>query len=149
MTTEEQRAFLTTKLKQVLEQLSHTQEALRVTQEQLGRAQARIEELARQKTPPPSFLKANVKQPQESQKKPRKKREANSNQARRRSTPTRSSSIGWGMARRVSCVWGLCCKKSRRKAMGVKSHLLFSLGRYSKQAGDERVVLQKFLSSSK
>src|SRR6266567_4970716 len=32
---------------------------------------------------------------------------------------------------------GLCCKNSRRTFMGVQSHLLFSLGRHAKQAGDE------------
>jgi hypothetical protein len=32
----------------------------------------------------------------------------------------------------------LCCKNSKRNVMGVKPHLLFSIGCYSKQAGDER-----------
>ncbi len=31
----------------------------------------------------------------------------------------------------------LCCKNSRRTFLGVQSHLLFSLGRNAKQAGDE------------
>ncbi len=65
MTAEERIAFLAEKLNQALEQLSQTQEQLRLTQEQLGEtqkqlgvAQARIEELEKQKTPPPAFVKA-------------------------------------------------------------------------------------------
>jgi transposase len=63
-------------------------EALLQTQEVLSRALARIEELEKLKTPPPAFVKANVKKPQAQEKKPRKKRDAKHNQARRRSTPT-------------------------------------------------------------
>jgi hypothetical protein len=51
-------------------------EALKQTQELLGVALARIEELEQAKTPPPSFVKANKKKPQAEEKKPRKKREA-------------------------------------------------------------------------
>ena len=63
-------------------------EALLQTQELLSRALARIEELEKQKTPPAAFVKANVKKPQAEEKKPRKKRDAKHNQARRRSIPT-------------------------------------------------------------
>src|SRR5260370_563673 len=88
MTAEEQIARLEEQLTQVLEQLRKKDEQLQVAQEQLRVAQARIEELEKQKTPAPSFVKANVKKPQESQKKARKKRDTKYNQARRRSTPT-------------------------------------------------------------
>src|SRR5258707_2945356 len=88
MTAEEQIARLEEQLTQVLEQLRQKDEQLQVAQEQLRVAQARIEKLEKQKTPAPSFVKANVKKPQESQKKARKKRDTKYNQARRRSTPT-------------------------------------------------------------
>jgi transposase len=63
-------------------------EALKQTQELLRVALARIEELEKQKTPPPAFVKAEVKRPAAEEKKPRKKRAAQHNQARRRSVPT-------------------------------------------------------------
>src|SRR5260370_33371628 len=88
MTAEEQIARLEEQRAQVLERLRQKDEPLQVAQEQLRVAQARIEELEKQKTPAPSFVKANVKKPQESQKKARKKRDTKYNQARRRSTPT-------------------------------------------------------------
>ncbi len=47
-----------------------------------------IEELEKQKTPPPAFVKANQKKSQEQEKKARKKREARHNRARPRSAPT-------------------------------------------------------------
>lgn len=65
-------------------------EALKQTQELLHVALLRIEELEKQKMPPPAFVKANVKKPQEEEKKQRKKREARPNHgrpaARRRET---------------------------------------------------------------
>lgn len=88
MTTEEQIAFLTTQLNQALEQLKQTQEQLQQTQEQLRLAQGRIAELEKQKMPPPAFVKANVKKSKDEEKKPRKRREAKYNQARKRSMPT-------------------------------------------------------------
>ena len=63
-------------------------EALKQTQELLRVALARIEELEKQKTPPPAFVKADVKKPAPEEKQPRKKRAAQHNQARRRSQPT-------------------------------------------------------------
>ena len=63
-------------------------EALKQTQELLREALARIEELEKQKTPPPAFVKANVKKVAAQEKKPRKKREAQHNRARRSSLPT-------------------------------------------------------------
>jgi hypothetical protein len=63
-------------------------EALKQTQELLHVALARIEELEKLKTPPPAFVKANKKKPQEEQKMVRKKRDAKQNRARPRSMPT-------------------------------------------------------------
>lgn len=63
-------------------------EALKQTQEQLQVALARIEELEKLKMPPPAFVKANKKKPQEEQKTARKKRDAKQNRARPRSMPT-------------------------------------------------------------
>ena len=63
-------------------------EALKQTQGLLHIALARIEELEKQKTPPPAFVKANKQKPQEDEKKARKKREAKHNRARSRSAPT-------------------------------------------------------------
>ena len=54
----------------------------------LNMALARIEELEKQKTPPPAFVKANKQKPQEDKKKARKKREAKHNRARSRSATT-------------------------------------------------------------
>ncbi len=95
MTTEEQVAFLTEKLNQVGAELAETQEVLRMTKEELqttkealGVAQARIAELEKLKTPPPTFVKANKKKPKAEGNKPRNKREAQYNRARPRSMPT-------------------------------------------------------------
>src|SRR5216683_7042664 len=63
-------------------------EALKQTQDLLGVALARIEELEKQKTPPPAFVKADVPKPAAEENKPRKKREAQHNRARRRAMPT-------------------------------------------------------------
>jgi transposase len=108
MTTDEQIAWLTEKLNQVVAELIHTQEELRrtqgelqstqealrttretlqSTQEALAAAQVQIAELEKLKTPPPPFVKAKKKSKEE-EKKPRKKREAQYNRARRRSVPT-------------------------------------------------------------
>src|SRR5229473_3249684 len=63
-------------------------EVLKQTQELLHVALLRIEELEKLKTPPPAFVKANVKKPPEEEKKARKKRDAKHNRGRPRSTPT-------------------------------------------------------------
>src|SRR5258707_2777944 len=63
-------------------------DALKQTQGLLHMALARIAELEKQKTPPPAFVKANKKKPKDEENKPRKKREAQSNHARRRGVPT-------------------------------------------------------------
>lgn len=81
MTAEEQIASLTEQLKQALEQLQATQEALQ-------KAQERIAELEKRKTPTPSFVKGNAKKQPAEEKKPRKKREAQHNRARKLSVPT-------------------------------------------------------------
>ena len=82
MTADERIASLEEQLKQALEQV-------RVLEEHLAAANKRIEELEKQKTPPPAFAKANVKKPPASEKKPRKKRAAQHNHGRRRERPTR------------------------------------------------------------
>jgi hypothetical protein len=79
--TEEEALHLRKENQELREALKQTQELLRV-------ALARIEELEKQKTPPPAFVKADVKKPATEEKKPRKKRAAQHNQARRRSVPT-------------------------------------------------------------
>ncbi len=81
MTAEERIASLEEQLKQALEQI-------RVLQEELAAAHKRIEELEKQKTPPPAFVKANVKKPQAEDKKPRKKRDPEHHHGRHRSVPT-------------------------------------------------------------
>jgi transposase len=62
---------------------------LRQEQEELAAAYKCIEELEKQKTPPPTFVKANVKKPDDGPKQPRKKRDPKHNHARRREAPTR------------------------------------------------------------
>lgn len=88
MTAEEQIEELTNQLKQALEQLQQTTEQLQATQAALQKAEARIAELEKQKTPPPSFVKANAKKPKPEEKKLRQKRAAHFNQARKLSVPT-------------------------------------------------------------
>jgi transposase len=68
-----------------VERLRAENQELRV---QLQAALARIEELEKQKTPPPAFVKANVKKAVGQEKKPRKKRDAKHNHGRHRSVPT-------------------------------------------------------------
>src|SRR5438270_460670 len=79
--TEEEAAQLRKENQELREALKETQERLRV-------ALARIEEVEKQKTPPPAFVKAEVKKPATQENKPRKKREAQYNRARKRSVPT-------------------------------------------------------------
>jgi hypothetical protein len=112
MNAEEKIAYLEDALRQALEELRRTQEQLRALQkaqgqwqesqeqlrrmggelqqsrEQLQKAQARIAELEKLKTPPPAFVKANKKKREDGEKKPRKKRDAQYNKARSRSEPT-------------------------------------------------------------
>ena len=82
MTVEERIVWLEEQLKQALEQVQ-------ALQEHLAAAHKRIQELEKQKTPPPAFVKANVVKAADEQKKPRKKRAAQYNRARRREKPTR------------------------------------------------------------
>jgi hypothetical protein len=89
MTTEEQITRLEEQLAHVLDQLRLKDEKLQLVQEQLAAAQARIEELEKQKTSPPPFVKANVAKPKAEQKQ-RKKREAKHDHGRRRLAPTRT-----------------------------------------------------------
>ena len=87
MTAEEKIASLEQQLNEALERLKEATDLLRETQEQLQQAQSRIAELEKQKTPPPAFVKAK-KKPKDDENKPRKKREAHYNHARRRGAPT-------------------------------------------------------------
>ena len=73
----------------LLAQVSAMQAENQALHEQLAVAHKRIEELEKQKTPPPAFVKANVVKPAEGEKKQRKKREAQFNHGRRREEPTR------------------------------------------------------------
>jgi len=126
MTQEEEIAQLKKELSRVLERVSEMVEQLskagereseyqkqlsamraenHALNEQLVRANMRIEELEKLKTPPAAFVKANKKALPEEQKKARKKRDAKHNRGRPRSTPTRDSwSIGLSVARTVICV---------------------------------------------
>ena len=88
MTAEEKIASLEKQLQEALSQLKEVTDLLRETQEHLQQAQLRIAELEKQKTPPPAFVKADKKKPKSEEKKPRKKREAQYNRARKRSVPT-------------------------------------------------------------
>ena len=73
---------------QLRKEKQEMREALKQTQELLRVALTRIDELEKQKTPPPAFVKADVKKAAPEEQKPRKKRAAQHNQARRRSLPT-------------------------------------------------------------
>ena len=75
-------------IKQLEEQLSQALEQIDILQEPLAGAHQRIEEVEQQKTAPPAFVKANVKQAPAGQKKPRKKRDPTYNRGRRREAPT-------------------------------------------------------------
>lgn len=66
-------------------QLRAENQALR---EALSQALARIEQLEKQKTPTPEFVKANAKKPKAEAKKPRKRRDAKHNHGRARGVPT-------------------------------------------------------------
>src|SRR5437588_845709 len=79
--TEEEAAQLRKENQELREAWKETYERLRV-------ALARIEEVEKQKTPPPALVKAEVKKPATPENKPRKKREAQYNRARKRSVPT-------------------------------------------------------------
>lgn len=79
--TEEEALHLRKENQELRESLQQTQERLRV-------ALARIEELEKQKTPAPAFVKANGKKPAGQEKKLRKKRDAQYNRGRHRATPT-------------------------------------------------------------
>lgn len=69
-------------------QVSAMQAENQALHEQLAVTHKRIEELKKQKTPPPAFVKANVVKPKAEEKKPRKKREAKHIHARRREAST-------------------------------------------------------------
>ena len=83
-----QRSEVVERLNGVLEQLSKAQERERQYLEQLAAAHQRIEELEKQKTLPPPFVKANVKKPQAEATKERKKHDPKHNHGRKREAPT-------------------------------------------------------------
>ncbi len=70
------------------EEIAHLRAENQALREALSLALARIEELEKQKTVPPEFVKANVKKPKTEEKKPRKKRGAEHNHGRMRAVPT-------------------------------------------------------------
>jgi hypothetical protein len=70
------------------EEIAHLRAENQALREALSLALARIEELEKQKTAPPEFVKANVKKPKTEEKKPRKKRGAEHNHGRMRAVPT-------------------------------------------------------------
>jgi transposase len=88
MRVEEEVAQLRQENQALREALEQARDQLSQTQGQLQIALARIKELEKLKTPPPSFVKANAKKPKAQEKKPRKKREAKHNRARQRAVPT-------------------------------------------------------------
>src|SRR5258708_40207349 len=100
MTAEETIASLEAQLKQALERLGEVTEHLRV-------AQARIAELEKQKTPPPAFVKANVKKPPAEEKQARKKQDSEHNQARRTAVPTQI--VEHRTVARPDCALPLAC----------------------------------------
>ncbi len=89
MRQEDEIRQLKERLREALEQLKAVLTENQGLKEQLVEAQKRITELEKQKTPPPAFVKANVAKPEDGHKKPRKKRDAKHNRARRREEPTR------------------------------------------------------------
>ncbi len=88
MKQEEEVSELKEQLREALERLGAVEAENHALKEQLAAAQQRIAELEKQKTPPPAFVKANMKKPPAEEKKPRKKRDAKHNHARRRAMPT-------------------------------------------------------------
>jgi transposase len=88
MTQEEEIAHLRAENQALREALNQALAQLSQGQEDLRLALVRIEELEKQKTPPPEFVKANVKKPKAEEKKQRKKRATEHNHGRPRSAPT-------------------------------------------------------------
>jgi transposase len=88
MTREEEVAQLRAENQTVRVALSLALEQLSQAQEQLRVALEHVEELEKQKTQPPAFVKANVAKPRAGEKQPRKKRESKHNHGRPRSVPT-------------------------------------------------------------
>ncbi len=88
MTQEEEIAHLRAENQALREALNKALAQLSQGQEDLRLALGRIEELEKQKTPPPEFVKANVKKPKAEEKKQRKKRATEHNHGRPRSAPT-------------------------------------------------------------
>lgn len=78
---EEEAAQLRKENQELCECLAQVEELLRL-------ALVRMEELEKQRTPPPECVKADVKKPKAEEKKPRKKCDAKHNHGRRHAMPT-------------------------------------------------------------
>jgi transposase len=88
MTQEEENVHLRAENQALREALNQALAQLSQVREDLRLALVRIEELEKQKTPPPEFVKANVKKPKAEEKKQRKKRAIEHNHGRPHSVPT-------------------------------------------------------------
>jgi transposase len=88
MISEEEASALRKELSELREGFQRLLKENQELKQQLEVANKHIEELKNQKTPPPVFVKANVKKPKDEEKKPRKKREGKHNRARTRAQPT-------------------------------------------------------------
>jgi transposase len=88
MTQEEENVHLRAENQTLREALNQALAQLSQVREDLRLALVRIEELEKQKTPPPEFVKANVKKPKAEEKKQRKKRASEHNHSRPHSAPT-------------------------------------------------------------
>ena len=88
MISEEEASALRKELSELREAFQSLLNENQELKQQLEGASKQIEELKKQKTAPPAFVKANVTKPKAEEKKPRKKRDARHNQARRRAVPT-------------------------------------------------------------
>src|SRR5260370_36843795 len=88
MNQQEEIAHYRAENQELREALKQTQELLRAALLRIEELEKRIDELETQKTPPPEFVKTNVKKPKAEEKKPRKKRDKEHNHGRVRAMPT-------------------------------------------------------------
>jgi len=101
--------------------------------EALRMALARIEELEKQKTPPPAFVKANVKKPEQGEKKERKKRASQFNRGRAKMQATEQ--VEHRLVKCPDCdlrLGGICLARTREvidlpppQAVEVTHHQIF------------------------
>ena len=88
MTIEEENACLRSEVAELRQHVADLTEAVQELEAAFEAAQGQIEEVKKSKKEPPSWVKAN-KPKREGDKKPRRKRKAEHNRARRREEPTR------------------------------------------------------------